>query len=49
VDLAELDDRTERINITLPRKVSRVVDEAAKRSGGSRSSYLAWTGLGRRG
>ena len=26
VDLAELDDKTERINITLPRKVLRVID-----------------------
>lgn len=45
VDLAELDDKTERINITLPRKVLRVIDEAAKRSGESRSSYLARVGL----
>lgn len=45
VDLAELDDKTERINITLPRKVLRVIDEAAKRSGESRSGYLARVGL----
>lgn len=45
VDLAELDDKTERVNITLPRKVLRVIDEAAKRSGESRSSYLARVGL----
>jgi predicted RNase H-like HicB family nuclease len=45
VDLAELDDKTERINITLPRKVLRVIDEAARRSGESRSSYLARVGL----
>lgn len=45
VDLADLDDKTERINITLPRKVLRVIDEAAKRSGESRSGYIARTGL----
>ncbi len=45
VDLAELDDTTERINITLPRKVLRVIDEAAKRSGESRSGYLARVGI----
>lgn len=45
VDLAELDDKTERVNITLPRKVLRVIDEAARRSGESRSSYLARVGL----
>ncbi len=45
VDLAELDDKTERINITLPRKVLRVIDEAAKRSGESRSGYLARVGI----
>jgi len=45
VDLAELDDKIERINITLPRKVLRVIDEAAKRSGESRSGYLARVGI----
>lgn len=45
VDLAELDDKTERVNITLPRKILRVIDEAARRSGESRSSYLARVGL----
>ena len=45
VDLAELDDKTERINITLPRKVLRVIDEAAKRSGESRSGYIARVGI----
>lgn len=45
VDLAELDDKTERINITLPRKVLRVIDEAAKRSGESRSGYLTRVGI----
>ena len=45
VDLAELDDKTERVNITLPRKVLRVIDEAAKRSGESRSGYIARVGI----
>ena len=45
VDLADLGDKTERINITLPRKVLRVIDEAAKRSGESRSGYLARVGI----
>ncbi|MHB1529506.1 MAG: type II toxin-antitoxin system HicB family antitoxin [Acidiferrobacteraceae bacterium] len=45
VDLAELDDKTERVNITLPRKVLRVIDAAAKRSGESRSGYLARVGI----
>ena len=45
MDLADLDDKTERINITLPRKVLRVIDEAAKRSGESRSGYLARVGI----
>jgi predicted RNase H-like HicB family nuclease len=45
VDLAELDDVTERINITLPRRVLRAIDEAAKRAGESRSAYLARVGI----
>lgn len=45
VDLADLGDTTERINITLPRKVLRVIDAAAKRSGESRSGYIARAGL----
>jgi predicted RNase H-like HicB family nuclease len=45
VDMTELDDKTERINITLPRKVLRVIDAAAKRNGESRSGYLARVGI----
>lgn len=45
VDLSEIDDKTERINITLPRRVLRVIDEAAKRSGESRSGYIARAGI----
>jgi len=45
VDLSELDDKAERINITLPRRVLRAIDEAAKRSGESRSGYLARVGI----
>ncbi len=45
VDLSDLDDKTERVNITLPRKVLRVIDEAAKRAGESRSGYIARVGI----
>ncbi|MEO8144919.1 MAG: type II toxin-antitoxin system HicB family antitoxin [Betaproteobacteria bacterium] len=45
VELRELDDKTERVNITLPRRVLRAIDEAAKRSGESRSGYIARAGI----
>jgi len=45
VTLAELDDKVGRINITLPRRVLRVIDDAAKRAGGSRSGYIAGVGM----
>ena len=45
VDLADLDDKVERINITLPRRVLRVIDDAAKRAGESRSGYIARVGM----
>ena len=45
VDLSEIDKKVERINITLPRRVLRVIDEAAKRAGESRSGYIARVGL----
>jgi predicted RNase H-like HicB family nuclease len=41
VDLAKLSDRVERINITLPARVLRRIDAAAKAAGESRSGYLA--------
>ena len=45
VDLADLDDKVERINITLPRRVLRVIDDAAKRAGETRSGYIARVGM----
>ena len=41
VDLARLSDRAERINITLPARVLRRIDAAARAAGESRSGYLA--------
>ncbi len=41
VDLATLSDRAERINITLPARVLRRIDAAARAAGESRSGYLA--------
>ena len=41
VDLASLSDKVERINITLPARVLRRIDQAAKQSGETRSAYLA--------
>jgi len=41
VDPAMLDDRVERVNITLPRRVLARIDERAKAGGQTRSGYLA--------
>lgn len=41
VDLAELSDKAERVNITLPARVLRRIDAAAKASGDSRSGFIA--------
>lgn len=41
VDLASLSDKIERVNITLPARVLRRIDQAAKQAGESRSAYLA--------
>lgn len=41
VDPAMLDDRVERVNITLPRRVLARIDERARASGQTRSGYLA--------
>lgn len=41
IDLAELSDKAERINITLPARVLRRIDRAAKEAGKSRSGYIA--------
>ena len=41
VDIAPLSDKAERINITLPSRVLRRIDQAAKEAGESRSGYIA--------
>lgn len=41
VDLASLSDKVERVNITLPARVLRRIDQAAKQAGETRSAYLA--------
>lgn len=41
VDPALLDDTTERVNITLPRRVLRRLDAMARAAGQSRSGYIA--------
>lgn len=41
VDVASLSDKAERINITLPSRVLRRIDQAAKNAGESRSGYIA--------
>lgn len=40
-DLAMLSDKVERVNITLPARVLRRIDAAAKAAGESRSAYIA--------
>lgn len=45
VGLSQIDDKAERINITLPRRVLHVIDEAAKRAGETRSGFLARAGI----
>lgn len=41
VDPAALDNRIERVNITLPRRVLHRLDQRAKAAGESRSGYIA--------
>ena len=41
VDLSELGDKAARINITLPQRILRAVDLHARRSGETRSGFLA--------
>jgi len=41
IDPALLDDATERVNITLPRRVLRRLDALAQAAGESRSGYIA--------
>lgn len=45
VDLAELSDKAERVNITLPARVLRRIDQAAKAAGESRSGFIAHLAL----
>ena len=45
VDLAELSDKAERVNITLPSRVLRRIDAAAKAAGESRSGFIAHLAL----
>lgn len=41
VDLTQMDDKIERINMTLPRRVLRRLDAQAKAAGQSRSGFVA--------
>lgn len=41
VDLAALSGKSRRLNISLPERVLRRIDAAAKKSGESRSGFLA--------
>jgi len=45
VDLSKLSGKSRRVNITLPERVLAIIDEAARRSGESRSGYLARVAL----
>jgi predicted RNase H-like HicB family nuclease len=47
VDLSQLEDVTERINITLPRRVLNRLDAAARAAGETRSGYIAHLALQR--
>lgn len=47
VDLSQLEDVTERINITLPRRVLNKLDAAARAAGETRSGYIAHMALQR--
>ncbi|MGE0329120.1 MAG: type II toxin-antitoxin system HicB family antitoxin [Ramlibacter sp.] len=48
VDLTQLEDVTERVNITLPRRVLHKLDAAAQAAGESRSGYIAHLALSSR-
>lgn len=45
LDLAELSDKVERVNVTLPARVLRRIDAAAKAAGESRSGFIAHLAL----
>jgi len=41
VDMAKINERSKRINITMPERIVAMVDTAAKQAGESRSGFLA--------
>jgi predicted RNase H-like HicB family nuclease len=45
VDLSQLEDTTERVNITLPRRVLKKLDAAAQAAGETRSGYIVHLAL----
>lgn len=45
LDLSELSDKVERVNVTLPARVLRRIDAAAKAAGESRSGFIAHLAL----
>jgi predicted RNase H-like HicB family nuclease len=47
IDPAALDDTVERVNITLPRRVLRRLDDDARAAGETRSGYVAKLAIGR--
>ncbi len=47
VDPAALDDTVERVNITLPRRILRRLDDEARAAGETRSGYIAKLAIGR--
>ena len=47
IDPAALDDTVERVNITLPRRILRRLDEEARAAGETRSGYIAKLAIGR--
>ncbi len=46
IDPAALDDTVERVNITLPRRILRRLDEEARAAGETRSGYIAKLAIG---
>ncbi|HZZ62471.1 MAG TPA: type II toxin-antitoxin system HicB family antitoxin [Roseiarcus sp.] len=47
IDPAALDDTVERVNITLPRRILRRLDDEARVAGETRSGYIAKLAIGR--
>ncbi len=47
IDPAALDDTVERVNITLPRRILRRLDQEARAAGETRSGYIAKLAIGR--